>query len=64
MVRRATIETHCFEIMLASVATSLTVWLVGMLRKSFGAIPALLWILLTGLSLACAAVVGILEFVR
>jgi hypothetical protein len=35
-----------------------------MIRKSFGAIPALLWIVLTCISLACAAVVGVLEFTR
>jgi len=64
MVRRLTVETVCFEVMLASMATGLSVWLFGMVRKSFGAIPALLWIVLTCLSLACAAIVGVLEFTR
>jgi hypothetical protein len=64
MVRRLTVETVCFEIMLASMATGLSVWLFGMMRKSFGAIPALLWIVLTCVSLACAAIVGVLEFTR
>jgi hypothetical protein len=64
MVRRLTVETVCFEVMLASMATGLSVWLFGMMRKSFGAIPALLWIVLTCLSLACAAIVGVLEFTR
>ena len=50
--------------MLASVATGFSVWLFGMARKSFGAIPALLWIVLTCISLACAAIVGVLEFTR
>ena len=44
--------------------TALTAWIWGMLRKSFGAIPALLWITLTCISLVCAAIVGILEFIR
>jgi hypothetical protein len=64
MTRRASIETLCFEILLASVFTALTAWLWGMLRKSFGAIPALLWIVLTCISLVCAAIVGVLEFIR
>lgn len=63
-MRNATIETVCFEILLASVLTALTAWIWGMLRKSFGAIPALLWIILTCISLVCAAIVGILEFIR
>ncbi len=64
MVRRLTVETVCFEVMLASMATGFSVWLFGMVRKSFGAIPALLWVVLTCISLACAAVVGVLEFTR
>ncbi len=63
-MRKTTLETLCFEILLASVLTALTVWIWGMLRKSFGAIPALLWITLTAISLVCAAIVGILEFIR
>lgn len=64
MVRRSTVETFCFNVMLASLATGFTVWLFGMARKSFGAIPALLWIVLTCLSLTCAGIVGVLEFTR
>jgi hypothetical protein len=64
MMRKATIETICFEILLASVLTALTAWMWGMLRKSFGAIPALIWITLTCISLVCAAIVGILELIR
>ncbi len=63
-MRKTSLETLCFEILLASVLTALTVWIWGMLRKSFGAIPALLWIVLTAISLVCAAIVGILEFIR
>ncbi len=63
-MRKTTLETLCFEILLASVLTALTVWIWGMLRKSFGAIPALLWIILTAISLVCAAIVGILECIR
>ncbi len=63
-MRNTTLETLCFEILVASVLTALSVWIWGMLRKSFGAIPALLWIVLTAISLVCAAIVGILEFIR
>ena len=64
MIRRLTVETICFKIMLASVATAFTVWVLGMMRKSFGAIPAMLWLVLTCVSLVCAAIVGVLEFTR
>jgi len=64
MVRRYTVETVCFEVMLGSIAAGLAVWLFGMARKSFGAMPALLWIVLTCLSLTCAAIAGVLEFTR
>ncbi|MFZ0797909.1 MAG: hypothetical protein WCA13_18190 [Terriglobales bacterium] len=64
MVRRLTVETVCFETLLGSVFTGFAVWIWGMLRKSFGAIPAVLWIVLTCISLACAAIVGVLEFTR
>jgi hypothetical protein len=50
--------------MLACVATAFAVWVLGMMRKSFGAIPAMLWIVLTSVSLVCAAIVGVLEFTR
>jgi hypothetical protein len=63
-MRRLTIETVCFEILLGSVFAGFAVWMWGMLRKSFGAIPAVLWIVLTCISLACAAIVGVLEFTR
>jgi len=64
MVRRLTVETVCFEVMISSVAAGFSVWLFGMVRKSFGATPALLWVVLTCISLACAAIVGVLEFTR
>jgi hypothetical protein len=35
-----------------------------MIRRSFGAIPALLWLILCGVSLICAALIGVLEFIR
>ena len=34
------------------------------LSLSFGAIPALLWLILCGVSLICAALIGVLEFIR
>jgi len=64
VIRWRTVETYCFLVMLACVAMAFTVWVLGMMRRSFGAIPALLWIVLTGVSLACAAIVGVLEFTR
>ena len=64
MMRPASVETICFEILLASVLTALSVWIWGMVRKSFGSLSALLWIILTCISLACAAIVGVLEFIR
>ncbi len=61
-LRPRTVETLCFEILLACVFTGFVVWCWGMFRKSFGAIPALLWLVLAGASLVCAAVIGIIEF--
>jgi hypothetical protein len=64
MIRPLTVETVCFEVLFVSVCTALAAWIWGMLRKSFGAIPALLWIVLSCVSLVCAAVIGIIEFTR
>jgi hypothetical protein len=64
MIRPLTVETVCFEILLASLATALTAWVWGMVRRSFGAIPAMLWLVLSCVSLVCAAMIGILEFSR
>jgi len=63
MIRQQTVETVCFEIMLVSMGTAIASWIWGMVRKSpFGAIPALLWIILVCVSLVCSAIIGILEF--
>ncbi len=62
MARPQTIETVCFATLLVSVSTAIAVWMWGMVRKSFGAIPALLWIVLVSVSLVCTAIIGILEF--
>jgi hypothetical protein len=64
VIRPATIETVCFEILLSAVLLAFLVWVWGMARRSFGAIPAMLWLVLSGVSLICAAIVGILEFSR
>ena len=64
MIRPLTVETVCFEILFVSVVTALAAWIWGMLRRSFGAVPALLWIVLSCVSLACAAVIGVIEFTR
>ena len=64
MVRRFTVETVCFEILLASVFAGFAVWIWGMLRKSFGAIPAALWIVFTCISLVCVAIIGVIEFIH
>jgi len=61
MIRPLTVETVCFEILLASLA-ALAAWMWGMVRRSFGAIPAVLWLVLSCVSLVCAAMIGILEF--
>lgn len=61
-MRRQTIETAGFGIMPSSISCAAAVWLWGMVRKSFGAIPAILWVVLIGTSLICAAIVGVLEF--
>jgi hypothetical protein len=63
-VRLTTIETVCFEVLLITMFSALATWTWGMVRKSFGAIPALLWLILCGLALVCAATIGVLEFVR
>jgi MFS-type transporter involved in bile tolerance (Atg22 family) len=64
MIRPLTVETVCFEILFVSVLTALAAWIWGMLRRSFGSVPALLWIVLSCVSLICAAVIGIIEFTR
>jgi len=63
-VRLTTVETVCFEVMLIAMFAALAAWTWGMVRKSFGAIPAALWLILCGISLICAATIGILEFIR
>jgi hypothetical protein len=61
MIRPDTVVTVCFLVLLASVVTGFSVWLFGMARRSFGAIPALLWLVLTCISLICAAIIGVLN---
>ena len=63
-VRLTTVETVCFEVMLIAMFAALAAWTWGMVRKSFGAIPAALWLILCGISLICAATIGVLEFIR
>ena len=64
VIRPLTVETVCFKILLAALFAAFLAWMWGMARKSFGAIPAMLWLVLSGVSLVCAAIVGILEFSR
>jgi hypothetical protein len=64
MIRPLTVETVCFEILLASLSAAFAAWVWGMVRRSFGAIPAMLWLVLSCVSLVCAAMIGILEFSR
>ncbi|MFI5114544.1 MAG: hypothetical protein ACHP7J_05310 [Terriglobales bacterium] len=64
MIRPLTVETVCFEILLASLSAALAAWIWGMVRRSFGAIPAVLWLVLSCVSLVCAAMIGLLEFSR
>jgi hypothetical protein len=63
-VRLTTVETVCFEVLLVTMFAALAAWSWGMIRRSFGAIPALLWLILCGVSLICAALIGVLEFIR
>ncbi len=63
-VRLTTVETVCFEVLLITMFSALAAWTWGMVRKSFGAFPALLWLILCGLALICTATIGVLEFVR
>jgi len=63
-VRLTTVETVCFEVLLIAMFSAAATWTWGMVRKSFGAIPALLWLVLCGVSLVCAATIGVLEFIR
>ena len=63
-VRLTTVETVCFEVLLVTMFAALAAWTWGMIRRSFGAIPALLWLILCGVSLICAALIGVLEFIR
>ena len=63
-VRLTTVETVCFEVLLVTMFAALAAWSWGMIRRSFGAVPALLWLILCGVSLICAAMIGVLEFIR
>ena len=63
-VRLTTVETVCFEVLLITMFCALAAWTWGMIRKSFGAMPAILWLILCGVALICAALIGILEFIR
>jgi hypothetical protein len=63
-VRLTTVETVCFEVLLVTMFAALAAWTWGMIRRSFGAVPALLWLVLCGVSLICAAMIGVLEFIR
>ncbi|MGA9353791.1 MAG: hypothetical protein WBV46_08890 [Terriglobales bacterium] len=63
-VRLTTVETICFEVLLVAMFAALAAWTWGIVRRSFGTIPALLWLILCGVSLICAAMIGVLEFVR
>jgi hypothetical protein len=57
-----TVETYCFVVLLVSAVLAISVWILGMLRKSFGALPAALWIVFVAVQLTCAAIIGIIEF--
>jgi hypothetical protein len=63
-VRPTTVETVCFEVLLIAMFSAVATWTWGMVRKSFGAIPAMLWLILCSVSLICAATIGVLEFIR
>lgn len=62
MIRWLTVETYCFVILVASVALALAAWISGMLRKSFGALPAALWIALIIIALGCTAIIAMIQF--
>ena len=62
--RLTSFEDVCFEILLIALFSALAAWVWGMVRKSFGAIPAMLWLVLCGISLLCAATIAALEFFR
>ena len=57
-----TVETYCFVVLLIAAVLALAAWIFGMLRPSFGALPAALWITLVTVQLACAAIIGAIEF--
>jgi hypothetical protein len=62
LVWRATVESYCSVILLASGASAALAWLVGMLRpKGLGALPAAVWLGLITMALICSAVIGFLE---
>lgn len=62
-VNWTTVESYCFLILVASAALAVVAWLTGMLRrKPFGAIPAVLWIVLVVVALACSAIIAIIAF--
>ncbi|MGC2246108.1 MAG: hypothetical protein WA609_05860 [Terriglobales bacterium] len=62
--RLTTVEAVCFEALLIAMFTALAAWTWRMIRKSFGALPALLWLTLCGIFLICAAMIGVLDFIH
>jgi hypothetical protein len=56
------VERTCEKILLVSVCVALVTWGLGMSRKSFGATPALLWVILISVSLVCSLIIGVIEF--
>jgi hypothetical protein len=64
-IRRATIETFCFDIVVLCCLTAFCIWCFGMLRpKGFGAVPAALWVGLLITALLCSGTIGLLEVTR
>jgi hypothetical protein len=63
-VRLTSLETLCFELLLTSLFCALAAWSWGIIRKSFGAGPAIFWLIFCGIALLCAAAIGILEIAR
>jgi hypothetical protein len=57
-----TVETYCFIVLFVSAILALGAWIFGMVRPSFGALPAALWIALVSIQLTCAAIIGAIEF--
>lgn len=65
IVRRTSVESLCFMVLIGCCLLAFLTWLLGMVRpKGFGAFPAALYVTLLLIALLCSGIVGFLEVVH